>query len=182
MQFTSEHHLGFYMTQLHHMPVLLPLLVATVAVMATILVQALPLGGTIWFVRKQRMLGRTGRSFWIDTGIVTLAILLALMSHLVEILLWAIVFQLCREFPDIGTAYYHSAVNFTTLGYGDVVLSSSWRLLGPLEAADGMLMFGVSAAMIFALIQKLAETRFEDLRHWHHDSEISQSVMRQVDL
>jgi hypothetical protein len=84
---------------------------------------------------------------------------------LVEILLWAIVFRLCGEFPDMGTAYYHSAVNFTTLGYGDVVLSSGWRLLGPLEAADGMLMFGVSAAMIFALIQKLAETRFEDLRH-----------------
>ncbi len=147
------------------MPVLVPILVATVAVLTTILVQALPLGGTIWFVRRQRMLGRAGTNFWIDTGIVTLAILLALMAHLVEIGLWAIVFRLCREFPDMGTAYYHSAVNFTTLGYGDLILSPGWRLLGPLEAADGMLMFGVSAAMIFALIQKLAETRFGDLRH-----------------
>lgn len=153
------------MTQLHQTPVLIPIFVAAVAVVSTTLVQALPLGGTIWFVRRQKMLGRTGRNFWIDTGIVTLAILLALMSHLVEIGLWAILFLLCHEFPDVGTAYYHSAVNFTTLGYGDLVLSSGWRLLGPLEAADGMLMFGVSAAMIFALIQRLAETRFADLRN-----------------
>ena len=51
---------------------------------------------------------------------------------------------------------------YTTLGYGDVVMSSSWKLLGPLETADGMLMFGVSTAMLFAVIQRLIQTRFRD--------------------
>ncbi len=58
------------------------------------------------------------------------------------------------------TNVYHSAVNYTTLGDDTVVMSARWRLLGPLEAADGMLMFGVSTAMIFAVIQRLIQTRY----------------------
>jgi hypothetical protein len=50
------------------------------------------------------------------------------------------------------------------LGYGDVVMTPSWRMLGPLEAADGMLMFGVSTAIIFALTQRLLQGRFADLK------------------
>jgi hypothetical protein len=88
------------------------------------------------------------------------------VAHLIEISLWAGLFVICGEFPAFGTAYYHSAVNYTTLGYGDVIMTAAWRLLGPLEAADGMLMFGVSAAMIFALIQQLVRTRYVDLRDW----------------
>jgi hypothetical protein len=59
--------------------------------------------------------------------------------------------MICGEFHDFSTAYYHSAVNYTTLGYDDLILSPKWRLLGPLEAANGILMFGVSTAMIFTL-------------------------------
>jgi hypothetical protein len=50
------------------------------------------------------------------------------------------------------------------LGYGDLIMTPSWRLLGPLEAADGMLMFGVSTALIFAVIQRLIQDRFADLK------------------
>jgi hypothetical protein len=50
------------------------------------------------------------------------------------------------------------------LGYGDLVMTPAWRMLGPLEAADGMLMFGVSTAIIFALIQRLLQDRFMDLK------------------
>jgi hypothetical protein len=74
------------------------------------------------------------------------------------------VFLICGEFQDFGTAYYFSAVNYTTLGYGDLIMSPSWKLLGPLEAADGALMFGVSTAMIFTVIVRLLQARFEDLR------------------
>jgi Ion channel len=87
-----------------------------------------------------------------------------LAAHLIEVALWAAVFIICGEFSDFGTAYYHSAVNYTTLGYGDLIMTSSWRLLGPLEAANGALMFGVSTAIFFAVIQRLLETRFVDLR------------------
>jgi hypothetical protein len=119
---------------------------------------------TVSFVRHERRVGRAGVSFWNDVEIVTLTISIALAAHLGEIALWAILFMMCGEFTAFGTAYYHSAVNYTTLGYGDVVMTPAWRLLGPLEAADGMLMFGVSTAIIFALIQRLIHDRFVDLR------------------
>jgi hypothetical protein len=50
-------------------------------------------------------------------------------------------------------------MNYTTLGDSDNLMSPSWRLLAPLEAANGMLMFGVSTAMLFAVIQRLIQTR-----------------------
>jgi hypothetical protein len=90
--------------------------------------------------------------------------LYALAAHLMEIALWAVVYVICGEFDDFGTAYYHSAVNYTSLGYGDLIMSPSWKLLGPLETANGMLLFGVSTAMIFAVIQRLVEARFVDLK------------------
>jgi hypothetical protein len=78
--------------------------------------------------------------------------------------LWAVLFLFCGEFRSFGVAYYHSVVNYTTLGYGDVIMTPLWRLLGPLEAANGMLMFGVSTAVIFAVIQRLIQDRFVDLK------------------
>jgi hypothetical protein len=97
-------------------------------------------------------------------GIVALALLYALVAQLAETALWALLFVVCGEFSDFGTALYHSAVNYTSLGYGDLIMTPSWRLLGPLETANGMLMFGVSTAMIFAVIQRLIEARFVDLK------------------
>ena len=146
-------------------PILIPLTVGSSAVACTILIHALALSVTVNVVRHEKRLGRAGTSFWIDVAIVALALSLALVAHLIEMGVWAVLFVLCGEFSEFGSAYYHSAVNYTTLGYGDLLLTPSWRLLGPLEAANGALMFGVSTAMVFAVIQRLVLTRFEDLRH-----------------
>ena len=128
------------------------------------MIHTLPLSATVDFVRREKKRGRAGRSFWIDTGIVTLAILYALVAHLVEIAFWAVLYIVCGEFSDFGTAYYHSAVNYTSLGYGDLIMSPSWKLLGPVETTNGLLLFGVSTAMIFTIIQRLVESRFVDLK------------------
>ncbi len=71
--------------------------------------------------------------------------------------------MICGEFSAFGNAFNHSAVNYTTLGYGDLIMSVRWRLMGPLEAANGMVMFGVTTALIFGLIQRLLQARFPDL-------------------
>ncbi len=152
------------MTQVLRIPVLLPLAVGAVVILCTIFIHAMSVAATLNLLRRERRLGRTGRSFWSDFPVVVVAMLAALAAHLIEIALWAEVFVLCGEFPYFGTAYYHSAVNYTTLGYGDLVMTPQWRFLGPLEAANGMLLFGVSTAMVFALIQWLIETRYGDLR------------------
>jgi hypothetical protein len=152
------------MTQTHRVAILIPLTVGASAVLCTILIHALAVGATVNFVRHEKRLGREGTGFWIDLAIVVLAISFAFVAHLIEIALWAALFVMCGEFQEFGFAYYHSAVNYTTLGYGDVIMSPSWKLLGPLEAADGALMFGLSTAMIFAVIVRLVQAKFEDLR------------------
>ena len=153
------------MTQNPKFTVLFPLVVGLGAVACTIFVHALALTATVNLFRYERRLGRAGAGALIDFAIVVLVISFAFMAHLIEIALWAVLLVICGEFQEFGNAYYHSAVNYTTLGYGDLLMTPSWRMLGPLEATNGALMFGVSTAMVFAVIQRLVLTRFEDLRH-----------------
>jgi len=72
-----------------------------------------------------------------------------ILLHGIVILLWASCYRwLC--FPSWESAFYFSASSYATVGYGDVVLPSKWRLLGPLESMVGMLMSGVSIGLLFA--------------------------------
>jgi Ion channel len=151
--------------QTHPVRILVPLAVGLIDVLCTIFIHALALGATVSFFRHERKLGHMGTSFWINLAIAGQVISLAFLAHLIEIALWAGLFVVCGEFQVFGTAYYHSAVNYTTLGYGDLIMSPSWKLLGPLEGADGALMFGVSTAMIFAVSQRLILAQFTDLRN-----------------
>jgi hypothetical protein len=97
--------------------------------------------------------------FWGGTAALGIALLALLGTAVAQIAVWATVFVLCGEFVDFETAFYHSSVNFTTLGYGDVIMSRQWRLLGPLEALNGSLMLGLSAAMLFTVLSRLAGGR-----------------------
>jgi Ion channel len=153
------------MTQNHQFAILLSLAVGAGAVACTIFVHALAMVTTVNLFRYERRRGRAGAGALIDFSILALVIFFAFVAHLIEIALWAALLVLCGEFQEFGIAYSCSAVNYATLGYGDVLLTPSWRLLGPLEATNGALMFGVSAAMVFAVIQRLVLARFEDLRH-----------------
>jgi len=144
--------------------VLVPLIVGCIAIGCTIVIHGAALAANLYFVRHERALGRTGARFWIDLMIVTVALMLSLLAHLIAIGLWAVLLVLFGEFQAFQLAFYHSAMNYTSLGYGDVIMSPAWRMLGPLEAVDGLLMFGVSTAMVFAVIQRLVQTRFPDLR------------------
>jgi Ion channel len=151
--------------QNHQFAILLPLAVGVGAVECTIFVHALALTTTVNLFRREKRRGRLGAAALNDLAIIALVTSVAFVAHLAEIGLWAVLFVLCDEFPEPATAYYHSAVNYTTLGYGDLLLTPAWRLLGPLEATNGALMFGVSAAMVFAVVQRLVLARFEDLRN-----------------
>jgi len=68
---------------------------------------------------------------------------------------WALLFMWLGEFDDFATAFYHSTVNFTSLGYGDIVMSEENRLLGALEAANGVMMLGLATGAILAMMNGL---------------------------
>jgi hypothetical protein len=148
-------------TRVQSIAIFVPLIVALPTILATIVIHGLAVLSVVHFMLHEQQLGRAGIRFWRDLLIVSGVVLLALLAHLMEIAIWALVFDFCGEFPQLSMALYHSAVNYTSLGYGDVVMSAEWRLLGPLETADGMLMFGVSTAMIFAVIERLVQTKFK---------------------
>src|SRR5215467_12268855 len=139
--------------------ILLPIGVAVAVTFCTVVINALAMMPMIFFVNYELRLGRAGVRFWRDVPIVAGATLVALAAHLVAIATWALVFTLCGEFSQLAEAVYHSGLNYTTLGDSDAVISPSWKLLVPLEGANGMLMFGVSTAMLFAIIQRLIEAR-----------------------
>jgi hypothetical protein len=151
------------MTHNDNVAVLLPMVAGSLTALCTILIHSVALGSIVRFFRHERSLGRVGKVVWMNLAIFVLAISLAFVAHLTEIALWAALFVLCGEFKSFELAYYHSAVNYTTLGYGDLIMSPSWKLLGPLEAANGALMFGVSTAMIFTIAQRLMHAKFSDL-------------------
>jgi hypothetical protein len=96
----------------------------------------------------------------LDILLLSLIMSLLLLGNFLQMAVWAGLFMLLDEFDSFATALYYSGVNFTTLGYGDIVLSPQWRLLGPLEAANGILMFGVStAAMTSAVMDIIKNSR-----------------------
>jgi len=79
-----------------------------------------------------------------------------IILHGIVILLWASCYRwLCL--PSWESAFYFSASSYATVGYGDVVLPSKWRLLGPLESMVGMLMSGVSIGLLFAAVTHLVD-------------------------
>jgi hypothetical protein len=137
----------------------IPLLVGVGTTFCTVVIHGLVVVTVVDQVRRDLQHGRVGARFWAHLMLVTIATILLLVGHLTEMALWAVVFELCGEFSNFAAAFYHSGVNYTTLGYGDVVMSARWKLLGPLEASDGMLMFGVSTALIFAVVQRLMQVR-----------------------
>jgi hypothetical protein len=141
------------------MAILLPLGVAVIMTFSTVIIQALALMPIIYFVRFEFRIGRAAVQFRRDVRIIVGAVLISLAAHVAAIAMWAVVFSLCGEFSQLGRAIYHSGMTYTTLGDSGEVMSPAWKLLDPLEAANGTLMFGVSIAMLFAVIQRLIGTR-----------------------
>jgi hypothetical protein len=134
------------------------LLVALAMLFASTVIQALfmMLASQVLEWRLVRF-GRARTSFgravlvWLLTFWMMLAIIL-------QAFLWALVYLYNAEIttlPDMQTAFYFSMVTFTTLGYGDVVLTGEWRTLASIQAANGVIIFGWTTALIFYFIQHI---------------------------
>lgn len=135
------------------------LLIGTITTLLNVLVHSLLPPTIVKRVLHHIARGRGGIWVW-DAILIMEFTVLALAAHFVEIALWALSFVLCGEFSNFSAALYFSGNTYTTLGDSTTVLSVRWRMLGPVEAANGMLMFGVSTAIIFAVILRLIEAKF----------------------
>ena len=82
-------------------------------------------------------------------------VLLMLFFSFVEIAVWAGVYLLVGAVEKLEAALYFSLVTFTTLGYGDVLLDERWRLMAAFEAANGIIIFGMTTAVVVAVVQRV---------------------------
>lgn len=91
---------------------------------------------------------RLGSTFLIAMRVTAILMVILIIGNIAQVVAWALLFFWLGEFETLSLAVYHSAVNFATLGYGDIVMSEKHQLLGPLEAMNGVLMIGVSTAAL----------------------------------
>ena len=94
-------------------------------------------------------------------GPLVVSMLVMMIANVLQIVLWGCLFVWLGEFEEVYPAVYHSAVNFTSLGYGDVVMKQEWKLLGPLEAANGVLMMSMTAAALTAILQNIIRSQMD---------------------
>jgi len=98
----------------------------------------------------------------ISVMVATVSVLMA--AHVSEVLVWSLAYAIFDAAPQGADRVYFAFVNYTTLGYGDVTPVARWRLLGPMTAMNGVLLFGWSTAVIF---QVLRRTMLSDVRYSH---------------
>lgn len=104
-----------------------------------------------WLREKPSVLdGKFLPATWMLVGVAGWTLLL----HLLEISIWAFFYYWKECLPDLDSAFYFSAVTYTTTGYGDVVLPEPWRMVGAVEALTGILMCGWSTGFFFAVVSR----------------------------
>lgn len=93
---------------------------------------------------------RNSRVCWIVVTVLTMFI-----AAVLEALVWALAYLALGAINGLEKAIYFSMVTFTTLGYGEIVLDERWRLLASFEAANGIIMFGWSTAIVMAAVHRV---------------------------
>ncbi|WP_428031159.1 ion channel [Ancylobacter sp.] len=103
-----------------------------------------------------------------------------LAAHLVEVGIWAVVYAQKGLVVHHEDAYYSAFVNYTALGYGDSLQQTTTRLIGPMTAGSGIMMFGWTTALLFQVIQRhLPEVRRPPRKRPAHRDEPAQGVVEQ---
>lgn len=133
---------------------LLNLAIGAVMMMVTTAVHAWGMIMALNIVQSQgwRWARRLHRFHVYRVGVV---VLMMFLVSLVEVMIWASAYLALNAIEGLEKALYFSMVTFTTLGYGDIVLHDHWRLLSSFEAANGIIMFGWTTAIVIAAVQRI---------------------------
>lgn len=87
-------------------------------------------------------------------GVMMATAVVLMVAHVLEVLVWATTYGIVGAAVSEDGLLYFAFVNYTTLGYGDITPVREWRLIGPLTAMNGVLLFGWSAAVLFEVLRK----------------------------
>jgi voltage-gated potassium channel len=135
---------------------------AAILVSLTVLLQSVGMAAIIQWIRVHEARGTYALGILRSSVLLVRFTSVILILHLLQILLWA-GFYRWNCFPSWDAAFYFSAESYSTVGYGDLILPLMWRNLGPLESITGVLMCGLSAALLFAIVLRLARSSISHL-------------------
>lgn len=147
------------------------LLIGSGIVCVSMVVHALFLTIAIATLRRFGVRVTARPSFAKTLGALIVTTLWLLAAHTVSVWLWAVAFLQLGIFAALEPALYFSLVAFTTLGFGDIILPTDWRLLSGISAANGLLLFGFSSAFLFEVMARLHGARRESARAAAHGEE-----------
>jgi len=136
---------------------LILMLVGAVLVSITVVIHAIALDWLMNFMSRARNAVRLNfGKFW-KAPMLVMAVLGVFVAHIVQIWIWALFYFSIHALPNFEDCLYFSTSTFTTVGFGDVVLSEKWRLVSSFQAANGFILFGWSTAFIYEIMSKLYE-------------------------
>jgi Ion channel len=130
---------------------LVEILIAGCLVGVTVCIHTVGFSALLRAIVWSHSLARTG--FWIVTRLVIGLACWLILIHLAEISIWGLFYFWRGCLPDLESAIYFSGGAYTTVG-SDLVLPKPWRMLVPLEALTGVLMFGLSTGLFFAVVNR----------------------------
>jgi hypothetical protein len=128
------------------------LLIAWSLMALCVVIHAIGVSSAIGWMRRREGPGlRLRHWIWLFIQVAGWIILL----HVIEVIVWALVYALAGAIPGMPSALYFSAVTYTTTGYGDIVLPEDWRLVGAIESLTGILMCGWSTGFFVAVVSRM---------------------------
>lgn len=138
---------------------------ATVLVAATVTIHFFGLTILLRLLRRQGRRFRAHESVFGRGALILVVVFGIFAIHTVEIWLYAFAYYVVGVLQDFETALYFSTVAFASLGFGDVVLDRSWRLVSAIEAANGVILFAWSTAFLLSVMNQLKAFEHDWLEH-----------------
>jgi hypothetical protein len=118
-----------------------------------IAIHAIVMAAVLWVVRIADERAASRQSLRL-VGVMIATVSVFMAAHIAEVVVWSLVYMMVGAAPPGTDFIYFAFVNYTTLGYGDVTPIERWQLLGPMTAMNGVLLFGWSTAVIYAVLRK----------------------------
>jgi hypothetical protein len=138
-------------------------MVGFAAMLVCLIVQAAVAFWSVRYCVRQSSNTAAPRKFIAGIRPLLIAMLAMIAGNVIQITLWGVLFLLLGELDELYEAIYHSAVNFASLGYGDFVMSKNRKLLGPLEAVNGVVMLGMTSAALMVMLQQAIKDQRDEI-------------------
>ena len=132
------------------------ILVGVAIMVITILIHALGMSSALRWLMFAHSRNFHLAWFWIRSLVIAAMVVILFAAILLEATVWASVYVGLEAISEFEEAFYFSMVTYTTLGFGDVVLGDRWRLLSSFEAANGVIIFAWTTALIVVALRRVS--------------------------